>query len=159
MRRGIGPPGGLSCPLYHFVVPLVARAFGVRADSEYLEGGALAARRDERGYVRVDEHLRVVGETQTFALGDLADADRDAAGIANAHRDPARARGRSRPWPPDTRALLREGDQGRVGVLKLSRLRAVQEHGCCGCAGFFGAELVALGELEGGHEGAGEERP
>jgi NADH dehydrogenase FAD-containing subunit len=60
------------------------RAFGVRAHSEYLDGGVLEDRRDERGYVRVDEHLRVVGETHTFALGDLADADRDAAGIANA---------------------------------------------------------------------------
>jgi NADH dehydrogenase FAD-containing subunit len=60
------------------------RAFGVRAHSEYLQGGTLEDRRDEHGYVRVDEHMRVVGETQTFALGDLADADRDAAGIANA---------------------------------------------------------------------------
>jgi NADH dehydrogenase FAD-containing subunit len=58
------------------------RAFGVRAHSEYLTRGALADRRDDRGYVRVDEHLRVVGETQIFALGDLADADRDMAGIA-----------------------------------------------------------------------------
>jgi NADH dehydrogenase FAD-containing subunit len=60
------------------------RAFGVRAHSEYLHGGTLADRRDERDYVRVDAHLRVVGETHTFALGDLADADRDMAGIANA---------------------------------------------------------------------------
>jgi NADH dehydrogenase FAD-containing subunit len=60
------------------------RAFGVRAHSQYLEGGPLADRRDERGYVRVDKHLRVVGETHTFALGDLTDADRDMAGIANA---------------------------------------------------------------------------
>ncbi|MCW3062967.1 MAG: FAD-dependent oxidoreductase, partial [Solirubrobacterales bacterium] len=60
------------------------RAFGVHAHSEYLEGGALQDRRDARGYVRVDEHLRVVGETRIFALGDLADADRDMAGIANA---------------------------------------------------------------------------
>jgi NADH dehydrogenase FAD-containing subunit len=60
------------------------RAFGVRAHSDYLDGGTLAERRDERGYVRVDEHLRVVGETDTFALGDLADADRDMAAIANA---------------------------------------------------------------------------
>jgi NADH dehydrogenase FAD-containing subunit len=60
------------------------RAFGVRAHSDYLEGGPLEDRRDERGYVRVDEHLRVVGETHTFALGDLTDADRDMAGIANA---------------------------------------------------------------------------
>ena len=60
------------------------RAFGVRAQSEYLQGGALGDRRDARGYVRIDEYLRVVGETQTFALGDLADADRDMAGIANA---------------------------------------------------------------------------
>jgi NADH dehydrogenase FAD-containing subunit len=56
----------------------------VRAHSEYLEGGALEDRRDERRYVRVDEHLRVIGETHAFALGDLADADRDMAGIANA---------------------------------------------------------------------------
>jgi NADH dehydrogenase FAD-containing subunit len=60
------------------------RAFGVRAHSEYLEGGALEDRRDERGYVRVDEHLRVDGETRIFALGDVSDADRDMAGIANA---------------------------------------------------------------------------
>ena len=60
------------------------RAFGVRAHSQYLDGGTLADRRDERGYIRVDKHMRVVGETQTFALGDLADADRDMAGIANA---------------------------------------------------------------------------
>ncbi len=60
------------------------RAFGVRAHSDYLDGGTLADRRDERGYVRVNKHLRVVGESQTFAVGELADADRDAAGIANA---------------------------------------------------------------------------
>jgi apoptosis-inducing factor 2 len=60
------------------------RAFGVRPHSQYLDGGALADRRDERGYIRVDEHLRVVGEAQIFALGDLADADRDMAGVANA---------------------------------------------------------------------------
>jgi NADH dehydrogenase FAD-containing subunit len=60
------------------------RAFGVRAHSEYLDGGTLQDRRDERGYLRVDEHLRVLGETHLFALGDLADADRDMAGIASA---------------------------------------------------------------------------
>ncbi len=60
------------------------RAFGVRAHSEYLKGGTLQDRRDEHGYVRVDEHLRVLGETQTFALGDLADADRDTAAVASA---------------------------------------------------------------------------
>jgi NADH dehydrogenase FAD-containing subunit len=58
------------------------RAFGVRPHSEYLEGGSLSDLRDERGYVRVDEHLRVVRETHVFALGDLSDADRDMAGIA-----------------------------------------------------------------------------
>jgi NADH dehydrogenase FAD-containing subunit len=60
------------------------RAFGVHPHSGYLEGGSLSERRDERGYVRVDEHLRVVGETHVFALGDVADADRDMAGIATA---------------------------------------------------------------------------
>jgi NADH dehydrogenase FAD-containing subunit len=58
------------------------RAFGVRPHSGYLEGGSPADRRDERGYVRVDEHLRVVGESSVFAIGDVADADRDMAGIA-----------------------------------------------------------------------------
>jgi NADH dehydrogenase FAD-containing subunit len=59
------------------------RAFGVRPHSEYLEGGSLSDLRDERGYVRVDEHLRVVGETNVFALGDVSNADRDMAGIAS----------------------------------------------------------------------------
>jgi NADH dehydrogenase FAD-containing subunit len=59
------------------------RAFGVRPHSEYLESGSLSDRRDERGYVRVDENLRVVGESNVFALGDLSDADRDMAGIAS----------------------------------------------------------------------------
>ena len=63
------------------------RAFGVRPHSDYLEGGSLDDRRDERGYVRVDDHLRVVGEDQVFALGDLADADRDMAGIATAQAE------------------------------------------------------------------------
>jgi NADH dehydrogenase FAD-containing subunit len=58
------------------------RAFGVHPHSEYLEDGSLSDRRDERGYVRVDEHLRVVGEPNVFALGDVSDADRDMAGIA-----------------------------------------------------------------------------
>ena len=60
------------------------RAFGVQAHSEYLEGGSLDDRRDDRGYVRVDEHLRVIGESRVFALGDVANADRDMAGIATA---------------------------------------------------------------------------
>jgi NADH dehydrogenase FAD-containing subunit len=59
------------------------RAFGVRPHSEYLDGGSLSDRRDERGYLRVDEHLRVAGETQVFAVGDVSDADRDMAGIAS----------------------------------------------------------------------------
>jgi apoptosis-inducing factor 2 len=59
------------------------RAFGVRPHSEYLDRGSLADSRDERGYIRVDEHLRVVGETDVFAIGDVSDADRDTAGAAN----------------------------------------------------------------------------
>jgi NADH dehydrogenase FAD-containing subunit len=59
------------------------RAFGVRPHSEYLESGSLSGSRDERGYIRVDEHLRVSGETNVFALGDVADADRDMAGVAS----------------------------------------------------------------------------
>jgi NADH dehydrogenase FAD-containing subunit len=59
------------------------RAFGVRPHSEYLDGGSLAGRRDEAGYVRVDDELRVVGESNVFAVGDVSDADRDMAGIAS----------------------------------------------------------------------------
>jgi NADH dehydrogenase FAD-containing subunit len=58
------------------------RTFGVRPQSQYLEGGSLADRRDDRGYLRVDEQLRVIGEERIFAFGDLADADRDMAGVA-----------------------------------------------------------------------------
>jgi NADH dehydrogenase FAD-containing subunit len=58
------------------------RAFGVRPQAGYLEGGSLADRRDPRGYVRVDRHLRVAGEERVFAVGDISDADRDMAGIA-----------------------------------------------------------------------------
>jgi NADH dehydrogenase FAD-containing subunit len=59
------------------------RAFGVRPHSDFLDEGSLADARDERGYVRVDDHLRVVGGTNVFALGDLSDADRDMAGVAS----------------------------------------------------------------------------
>ncbi|HMJ34443.1 MAG TPA: FAD-dependent oxidoreductase [Baekduia sp.] len=57
------------------------RAFGVTPHTEYLRG-ALSDARDDRGYVRVDEHLRVIGQDGVFAVGDIADADRDMAGIA-----------------------------------------------------------------------------
>jgi NADH dehydrogenase FAD-containing subunit len=60
------------------------RAFGVRPHAEYLGGGSLEDRRDEHGYVRVDPQLRVNGESQVFAVGDVSDADRDMAGIATA---------------------------------------------------------------------------
>jgi pyruvate/2-oxoglutarate dehydrogenase complex dihydrolipoamide dehydrogenase (E3) component len=59
------------------------RAFGVRPHSDFLDQGSLADARDERGYVRVDDHLRILGGTNVFALGDLCDADRDMAGIAS----------------------------------------------------------------------------
>jgi NADH dehydrogenase FAD-containing subunit len=58
------------------------RAFGVRPHSHFLDQGSLADARDERGYVRVDDHLRVVGGTNVFAVGDVSDADRDMAGVA-----------------------------------------------------------------------------
>jgi NADH dehydrogenase FAD-containing subunit len=57
-------------------------AFGVRPNTGYLDGASLASGRGRPGCVRVDEHLRVLGETRVFALGDIADADRNMAGIA-----------------------------------------------------------------------------
>ena len=57
------------------------RCFGVSLHTDYLRG-ALAEARDDRGYVRVDEHMRVLGADRVFAIGDIADADRDMAGMA-----------------------------------------------------------------------------
>jgi NADH dehydrogenase FAD-containing subunit len=59
------------------------RCFGVTVHTDYLRG-ALAAARDDAGYVRVDAHLRVAREERVFALGDIAAGDRDMAGIATA---------------------------------------------------------------------------
>lgn len=59
------------------------RAFGVTTHTEYLRG-ALAAARDDAGYVQVDEHLRVAGQERIFALGDISDADCDMAAAATA---------------------------------------------------------------------------
>jgi NADH dehydrogenase FAD-containing subunit len=57
------------------------RTFGVTPHTEYLRG-ALAAARNEAGYIGVDEHLRVMGQERVFAIGDISDADRDMAGLA-----------------------------------------------------------------------------
>jgi NADH dehydrogenase FAD-containing subunit len=62
------------------------RAFGVTPQSDYLRGSLIAAR-DERGYVRVDERLRVLGHERVYALGDVSDADRKMAGIASVQGD------------------------------------------------------------------------
>ena len=59
------------------------RCFGVRPHSEYLSG-KLADAHDARGYIHVDDHLRVAGADRVYAIGDVADADRDMAGIAGA---------------------------------------------------------------------------
>lgn len=57
------------------------RCFGVQLRTDYLRG-ELAAARDARGYVQVDEMLRVRGQERVFAIGDIADADRDMAAYA-----------------------------------------------------------------------------
>jgi apoptosis-inducing factor 2 len=119
------------------------RAFGQRPHSEYLRGGTLEDRRDERGYVQVDEHLRVRGEDRVFALGDLADADRDMAGIATAQ---------ARVVADNVRALS-------AGEAELTRwdtfppLIAVPL-GPEGGAGFLGeglADRAAIAEVKGRH--------
>jgi NADPH-dependent glutamate synthase beta subunit-like oxidoreductase len=98
------------------------RAFGVRPHTEYLEGGSLQASRNERGYVRVDEHLRVIGETNVFAVGDIVDADRDMAGIASVRRvdDQRGRRATPVPLPPAEPA-----DQ--IGEIKLPAALAGRE--------------------------------
>ena len=121
------------------------RAFGVRAHSEYLEGGALADRRDERGYVRVDEHLRVVGETQTFALGDVSDADRDAAGIANAQAALVAA---------NVRALITgKGELTRYETFPPMIAIPLGPEGGAGVLGDGVADAATIADLKGRHMG------
>jgi NADH dehydrogenase FAD-containing subunit len=55
------------------------QAFGVTPQADFVPDGW----RDERGYIRVDEHLRAIGHERVFAIGDVADAGRDMAGIAS----------------------------------------------------------------------------
>ncbi|GAA4556280.1 NAD(P)/FAD-dependent oxidoreductase [Planotetraspora kaengkrachanensis] len=57
------------------------RCFGLTPQSGYLKG-SLATTRDANGYLRVDEHLQVIGHDRVYALGDITDADRNTAGGA-----------------------------------------------------------------------------
>lgn len=57
------------------------RCFGVTPQTGYLRG-SLTEARDAQGYLRVDEHLRVRGQDRVFAIGDIADADRNMAAFA-----------------------------------------------------------------------------
>jgi NADH dehydrogenase FAD-containing subunit len=117
------------------------RAFGVRPHSEYLEGGSLADRRDDRGYVRVDEYLRVAGETQVFALGDVSDADRDMAGIATAQAEVVAA---------NIRALIT--DTGDLTSWQLFPPLIAIPLGPEGGAGFLGdgvADRATIAEVKG----------
>jgi NADH dehydrogenase FAD-containing subunit len=121
------------------------RAFGVRAHSEYLEGGALEDRRGERGYVRVDEYLRVAGETQTFALGDVSDADRDMAGIANAQAGVVAA---------NIRALI-TGTGELTSYQKFPPMIAIPlgPEGGAGSLGDGVADAATIADLKGRHMG------
>jgi NADH dehydrogenase FAD-containing subunit len=117
------------------------RAFGVRPHSEYLEGGSLSDRRDERGYVRVDEQLRVVGETNVFALGDVSNADRDMAGIASKQAGVVAA---------NVRALI-TGDGALTSYETFPPLIAIPL-GPEGGAGFLGdgvADAATIAEIKG----------
>ncbi|MDP4502396.1 NAD(P)/FAD-dependent oxidoreductase [Nonomuraea turcica] len=58
------------------------RCFGVTLHTDYLRG-SLAAARDAAGHVRVDEYLRVRGQEHVYAIGDIADADRNMAAFAS----------------------------------------------------------------------------
>jgi NADH dehydrogenase FAD-containing subunit len=121
------------------------RAFGVRPHSEYLEGGSLFDRRDERGYVRVDEHLRVAGEPRVFAVGDVSDADRDMAGLASAQAGVVAANIRS----------LITGD-GELATYEAFPPVIAIPLGPEGGAGFIGdglADAATIAELKGRHMG------
>ena len=119
------------------------RAFGVHPHSEYLEGGSLDDRRDERGYLRVDEHLRVDGETNVFALGDVSDADRDMAGIATRQAGLV---------ADNVRALI--GGGGELASYETFPPMIAIPLGPEGGAGFIGdgvADAATIAELKGRH--------
>jgi apoptosis-inducing factor 2 len=119
------------------------RAFGVRPHSEYMEGGSLEGRRDERGYLRVDDHLQVVGETNVFAVGDVSDADRDMAGVATRQAGVVAA---------NVQALI-AGEGELTAWENLPPLIAIPL-GPEGGAGFIGdgvADAATISELKGQH--------
>ena len=119
------------------------RAFGQRPHSDYLEGGSLENRRDERGYVRVDEHLRVDGEDRVFALGDIADADRDMAGIATAQAEVVAA---------NVRALIaREGELTSWATYPPVIAIPLGPEGGSGFIGDGVADSATIAELKGRH--------
>lgn len=86
-----------------FVADLVLWAVGrVRPHTDFLPDDML----DERGFVRVDEHLRVPGHPGVFAVGDVAASDPNRSSARNwgylivAHNVKAYVRGRGgRMWP------------------------------------------------------------
>jgi NADH dehydrogenase FAD-containing subunit len=53
------------------------RAFGVVPETAFLSHP-----KDERGYVEVDEFMRVAGEERVYAIGDASNLDRNMAGMA-----------------------------------------------------------------------------
>ncbi len=57
------------------------RCFGVTPASDYLSG-VLASARTPEGFIEVDPHLRVLGQQNVFALGDVSTADAKMAGFA-----------------------------------------------------------------------------
>jgi apoptosis-inducing factor 2 len=57
------------------------RCYGVRPQSDYL-AGPLASARTAEGFIEVDQHLRVPGHPNVFALGDVSTADAKMAGFA-----------------------------------------------------------------------------
>jgi NADH dehydrogenase FAD-containing subunit len=62
------------------------RAFGVSPQSDYVTG-TLAGATDADGYLRVDAQLRVLGAEGVYAIGDVADADRNQAAMAGAQAE------------------------------------------------------------------------
>jgi NADH dehydrogenase FAD-containing subunit len=121
------------------------RAFGVRPHSGYLDGGSLEERRDERGYVRVDEHLRIDGETNVFAIGDVSDADRDMAGVASRQAGVVAA---------NVRALI--AGEGELTSYETFPPIIAIPLGPEGGAGFIGdgvADAATISELKGQHMG------
>jgi apoptosis-inducing factor 2 len=114
------------------------KAFGVRPRTGFLDPRWV----DARGYVRVDEHLRVHGEERVFAAGDISDADLDTAGVATPQAEVVAA---------NVRALATGGELRRYDAQPALIAIPLGPEGGAGFLGDGVASRELIAEVKGRH--------